>query len=309
MPAQAKLSVVMSVYNNSNLLEKTIDSILNQSYVDFELIIINDGSTDNAQQILQKVAAIDRRVRLFEQSNKGLTNALIFGCKQATAGFIARHDVGDVSSPDRFAKQLDYLQTHNDCAVVFTEYRCVDESGNIIYNFQPRENVFQSSVNINKHDIYAPSHHGCAMFKKDCYLKAGAYREQFHFTQDLDLWVRMSEHGKIHLVEELLYDALIAADTISGKYHPLQKQYHDIIIESARLRRQGKSDDSALARAQRITPTTSALRLNNSASSTLYFMASCLMDENPALASEYLKRALRKNPAHLKAWYKLLFKT
>ena len=308
MPENYTLSVVMSVYNNSDHLEKTIDSILNQTHADFELIIINDGSTDNSQQILQTVAEKDSRIRLFQQPNNGLTNALIFGCEQATAKYIARHDVGDRSSADRFTKQLRYLESNRDCAVVFSQFRSVDKLDNIIHTYSPTENAFRSSIEIGDHDICAPSHHGCAMFRKACYSMAGGYRRQFYFTQDLDLWVRMSEYGKIHLIEEFLYDTLIATDTISGKFQPLQKQYHDIIIESAHRRREGKSDAGALARAEKIRPTTSVLRLNSNASNTLYFMASCLINTNPSLAKAYLKQALRKNPAHLKAWYKLLFK-
>ena len=299
----------MSVYNSSDQLEKSIGSILNQSFDDFELIIINDGSTDNSQQLLQTFAASDNRVKLYQQSNKGLTNALIFGCNQASADYIARHDVGDHSATDRFEKQFDYLRSNPQCAAVFSQFQSIDELGNVIYRFSPTAQAIQSSLDIASNDISTPSHHGSAMFSKAYYLKVGGYRQAFYFTQDLDLWVRMSEHGKIHLIEEILYDTLIATNTISGKYHPLQKQYHEIIIESAKLRRSGKSDAAVLIKAQQIKPTTSTVQLSNNAASTLYFMASCLINENPLLAKQYLKQALAKNPVHLKAWYKLLFKT
>ena len=299
----------MSVYNSSNQLEESIDSILQQSHDDFELIIINDGSTDNSQQILQSIAATDKRIKLFQQSNKGLTASLIFGCNQASADYIARHDVGDRSATDRFKKQWHYLNAHRDCAAVFTQFQSIDDQGTVIFKFCPTVKTVESSINIDNEDISTPSHHGSVMFSKKHYQNSGGYRQQFHFTQDLDLWIRMSEHGTIHLIEEILYDALIGTDTISGKYHPLQKQYHDIIIESAKLRRSGQSESNALSKASRIKPTTSTLQLNNNASGTLYFMASCLVSENPAMAKRYLKQAIRKNPMHLKAWYKLIFKT
>ena len=309
MPEHPKLSVVMSIYNNSDQLEDTIDSISKQTFSDFELIIINDGSTDDSQQILEKIAARDCRIKLFRQSNQGLTKALIFGCKQATAAYIARHDAGDHSLANRFEKQFAYLYSHADCAAVFSHFNTVDELGHTICKHCPETNAIQSSINIDNNDISAPSHHGSAMFSKAYYLKAGGYRQEFHFTQDLDLWIRMSEHGRIHLLEEHLYDALIATSTISGRYHPLQKQYHDIIIESAKQRRNGQSDARTLAKAQTIRPTRSPLKLQKNESDTLYFMASCLLDENPSLAKYYLQQALKKNPAHLKAWYKLLLKT
>ena len=309
MPAHHNLSVVMSVYNHSDQLEKSIESILNQSHADFELIIINDGSTDNTQQVLQGFAANDSRINIIQQANMGLTRALITGCNQSKASYIARHDVGDYSTPDRFEKQLDYLKTHNDCAVVFSHFRGVDQSGNVVYRFTPSAQSVQSSIDIDNNDISTPSHHGCAMFNKASYVKAGGYRPEFYLTQDLDLWIRLSEHGHIHVIEDSLYDALIATDTLSGKYSGLQKQYHDIIIESAQLRRKGLSDAAALTKADAIRPTANTLQLKQNASNTLYFMASCLLETDPALAKTYLKQALKKNPAHLKAWYKLVFKT
>ena len=299
----------MGVYNCADRLDDTINSILKQTHHDFELIIINDGSTDNSRQILESFAAGDRRIRLFHQPNKGLTRSLIFGCNQAGGQFIARHDAGDRSTPQRFEKQIAYLQSHDDCAAVFSHFNTVDEPGHIICRHRPNMDTIPSRLNINNQNIAAPSHHGSVMFSKAFYLKAGGYRQEFHFTQDLDLWIRMSEHGRIHLIEEHLYDALIGTDTISGRYHSLQKKYHDIIIESARQRRQGNSDDTALARARTIKPTNSIMQLNKNESGTLYFMASCLMAENPRLARHYLKKALKKNPAHLKAWCKLLLKT
>jgi len=105
----ALLSVVMGVYNGENNLFKTIDSILNQTYTDFEFIIINDGSTDKTSEILKEYAARDNRIRVIEQENTGLTKALIRGCKEAQGKYIARQDAGDISLPTRFEKQLKLL--------------------------------------------------------------------------------------------------------------------------------------------------------------------------------------------------------
>ena len=171
MPAECNLSVVMSVYNNSGQLKKTIDSILKQTYADFEVIIINDGSTDDSQQILQTIAAGDRRIRLFQQPNKGLTNALVFGCEQAASGYIARHDVGDCSSPDRFAKQFAYLQSNRDCAVVFSQFRSVDEAGHVIYTYRPTASDFQSSIDITR------QYYLCSLTSWQCHVQQGTLFE------------------------------------------------------------------------------------------------------------------------------------
>ena len=90
------VSVIMSVYNGANHLVKSVESILVQEGVDFEFIIVNDGSTDESGEILEAFARRDNRIRVIEQENTGLTKALIRGCKEARGKYIARQDVDDV---------------------------------------------------------------------------------------------------------------------------------------------------------------------------------------------------------------------
>ncbi len=104
------VSVVMSAYNGSRDLAKSVDSILCQEGVNFEFIIVNDGSTDESPRLLEQYAAKDARVRVIHQENRGLTKALIRGCAEARGEFIARQDVGDLSLPGRLANELKLIQ-------------------------------------------------------------------------------------------------------------------------------------------------------------------------------------------------------
>src|SRR6266496_3005617 len=110
------VSVVMSVYNGADHLRETIDSILAQEGVAFELIVVNDGSTDQSAKILEEYASRDKRVRVFQQENQGLTRSLIRGCSEARGKYIARQDAGDVSLTDRLVKQMNCLVASVDAA-------------------------------------------------------------------------------------------------------------------------------------------------------------------------------------------------
>ena len=303
------LSVVMSVYNDADQLEKTILSILNQSFVDFEFIIINDGSTDQSQRLLEKFAEQDQRIKVITQPNQGLTRALISGCEQAQGKYIGRQDVGDFSYPTRFERQINFLETNPDHIAVFTQYQVIDQNNAVISQHTPSPSCIKSSVDYTDGEIAAPSHHGCVIFNKDAYLQVSGYRKEFYFAQDLDLWLRMTEIGKIEVIDAILYQAYLSSDSISGQHHRLQKKFHDIIVESARIRANKGAENVILNKALSIKPTTNSLILNADKSSTLYFMASCLLSTQPQLAKKYLKSAIKKNPLNLKAWYKLIFKT
>ena len=104
------VSVVMGVYNAERTLKAAVESILSQSFSDFELIVVNDGSTDKTQEILADFARRDARVRVVTQTNQGLTRSLILGCELASGRYIARQDADDVSMPDRFMQLVQLIQ-------------------------------------------------------------------------------------------------------------------------------------------------------------------------------------------------------
>ena len=119
-----KVSIVMGVYNDEVNLEKTINSILSQTYTDWELLVVNDGSTDNTPFLLNKLARNDERVKIIQQSNMGLTKALIRGCEEAIGEFIARQDSGDISFPTRLEEQVKVLEQDPSVSLVssFTKF-------------------------------------------------------------------------------------------------------------------------------------------------------------------------------------------
>ena len=127
-----KVSVIMGVYNckDKKMLKKSIDSIINQTYSNWEYIICNDGSTDNTLEELNKIVQVDSRIKVISyDKNKGLNYALNMCLKEAKGTYIARQDDDDISLKERFKKQVDFLDKHSEYAIVGTLADVFDDSG------------------------------------------------------------------------------------------------------------------------------------------------------------------------------------
>lgn len=300
------VSVVMSVYNGADHLRETLDSILSQEGVAFELIVVNDGSTDQSAKLLEEYARRDERVRVFQQENQGLTMSLIKGCSEARGKYIARHDAGDVSLTGRLAKQM-HCVASTDAALVSCSTRFVGPKGEHLYDVSPEPAAAMTRLlSLDLNEIRGPSHHGSTLFSKELYDRVGGYRPSFYFAQDLDLWIRLAENGTHTIVPEILYQSLVDVVSLSGLYRKEQIQTAKMILDCARCRRSGLSESPALQRAGRISPP--AKRYNNrlSRARALYFIGVCLKERKNPMAPDYFKRALRVYPLHLKSAARLL---
>jgi glycosyltransferase involved in cell wall biosynthesis len=202
---KVEISVVMSVYNGEKYLKESIESILNQTYENFEFLIIDDGSTDNSKEILKSYESQDRRIKLFfREENRGLTKNLNFLINNSRGKYIARMDADDVSFKDRFEKQINFFSHNLEIDILGTFAIDIDEYGNIIRT---------RTVPINDKEIkkmilkLSPLIHPTVMFKKNALEKISFYNEKFLTSQDLDMWYRAMAIGlKFHNIDEpLLY--------------------------------------------------------------------------------------------------------
>lgn len=291
-----KLSVVMAVFNGASALGVTLDSILGQTERDFELIVVDDGSTDATPSILAECAARDARIRVITQVNAGLTRALIRGCAEARADVIARHDCGDRSHPERFARQLSLLA--QGAAVVSCATRFVDPDGDLLYIARADgEEVRHSLLFDDAKRIHALPHHGSAMFRRDAYTKAGGYRAEFRVAQDLDLWIRIArDEGTFAIANDILYDATIDPRSISGTARAAQVRLTEIAVALRDGR--GSLADAALVTPPPITPRGEA--------AALYFIGKCLLQQHNRKGRRYLREAIKRDPWHWRAWLSLL---
>src|SRR6185436_4545819 len=154
-------------------LRETLDSILAQEGADFELIAVDDGSTDGSGEILDEYAARDSRVRVLHQENRGLTQALIAGCAAANGTFIARHDAGDRSASDRLRKQRALFDREPRLVLAACTTEITGPRGEHLYFSRPDAVASQPIAIIDASKphgrVAGPVHHGSAMFRRDAY--------------------------------------------------------------------------------------------------------------------------------------------
>ena len=198
-----QVSVIMSVYNGERYLSEAIESILQQSFVDWELVIINDCSTDGSLAIIQKYLLRDQRVKLINnEQNLGLTKSLNIGIKDSTGKYIARLDADDSCSPDRLQKQYDFMEAHPEVAICGSCGNYLDESGEIIgKKILPTEyREIKKKLLFNNQFI-----HSSLFICRAVIDKEGGYDESFRTSQDYEFILRIaSKYPVANLPEQLV---------------------------------------------------------------------------------------------------------
>jgi len=206
----------MSVYNGGQGLDKTVRSIRAQTFQDFEVVAIDDASTDGSGQYLDQLAAEDGRFRVIHfAKNSGLTAALIRGCQEARGQFIARIDSDDVMAPDRLERQVEFLRGHEDVGIVGSSLA-------VRYDVDGRtfERTFtvaaQTDPEIRRYMRFRnPFGHVTVMFRKKVYDDAGGYDPDYRYSQDFELWPRMLRLTKGHNLPEPLTETTYVDGSIS----------------------------------------------------------------------------------------------
>ena len=187
------ISVILPVYNAEAYVREAVESILAQTFTDFELIAINDGSTDDSGAILRKLAARDTHIVLVERSNDGLVSALNKGLEIARADLIARMDADDVAMPERFALQHARMSQEPELVVLGSFIRVMDKTGDIIHLSEYPLTPKATARCLERGGC--PVANPAVMMRRDAVLKAGGYRKAFSHAEDYDLWLRMSDLG------------------------------------------------------------------------------------------------------------------
>jgi len=198
-------SVIMAVYNAERYLEEAIDSVLSQSFTDFELLLLNDGSTDNSLDILQGYTEKNARCKLYSFQNMGRAKVRNEGIKHAKGEILFIMDADDVCLPNRFQVQIDFLKENPDCVVVGSKVLLIDPEGSPLCELI---DLFHSSEIDGAH--MASKGEGSRLFHpsaaiiKEAFWKVGGYRAEYPYAQDMDLFLRMAEIGKLANIPEVL---------------------------------------------------------------------------------------------------------
>ena len=208
------LSVVMPVWNGERHLAEAVESILRQSFFDFEFIVLDDGSTDSTPKILREFSRRDTRIRVIALNHEGIVHALNRGIAEARASWIARMDCDDIAHPARFEKQMQALSAYRDAILCHTGVRLVGDPALMSRQQRlPRTTAFLAV----RLCFGSPIIHPGVVYSKTAVLKAGGYRPEERHAEDYSLWGRMLALGRFVGLPESLLDLRVHAGSISKK--------------------------------------------------------------------------------------------
>lgn len=226
------VSVILSTYNDEKYIRESIESVLVQTYRNFEFIIWNDGSTDSTEDIVKSFR--DDRIRYFYHENTGLGIALALACKEARGKYIARIDGDDICLPNRLEKEVNYLESHPDMVLVSSSVIYIDENGDTLGRSFP----WTWSRNL-RHNINIV--HPAAMFRNDIYKKTCGYLNA-RSSQDRILWPKFLKHGELYNIKEPLIRYRLLSSSLSHSNDPSSP--YSAMLEI--IRRKMASDDIVL---------------------------------------------------------------
>jgi len=207
----------MSAYNSSDSIERAISSILDQTFSDFELIILDDGSTDNTVEVIHSFS--DKRIKLFQLEHAGLPTALNYGISQANGEIIVRHDSDDWSSSDRFARQVKCLEDDSELDLVASWHNVVDSDGT---HFGLKQTATDDAALKKMLVRRSPFCHGAVAVRKSALERVGGYDVAMLYSQDYDLWLRMATEGmKFACIPKPLYNYSITPESIAKGWYKM----------------------------------------------------------------------------------------
>jgi len=210
-----KISVLMPVFNGEKYLAEAIESILRQTYRNFDFVIVDDCSTDQTAQILRKYAQQDERVKIFTTpKNLYISGALNFGLERAETDIVARMDADDIALPMRLEKQLAVLNSDRSLAIVGSDIELIDEMGGTLgIRKYPRTDEALKKTMFR----YSPFAHPAVMYHKSMIQEFGAYLPVRTPSEDLNLWFRVGTKYKFATVPEVLLRYRYFADSSSNR--------------------------------------------------------------------------------------------
>lgn len=213
------ITVLMSVHNNEKTVGRAINSILNQSFGNFEFLIINDASTDNTSEVIKSYN--DDRINIVNnKKNLGLTRSLNKGLRKARGKYLARIDADDISLTSRLKKQVNFMVKNPEFTLLGTSFNIINNKNQIVkevkFNTTP-EKLYYDLIFQN---MFA---HSSVIFKLDEALKVGGYNETYKYSQDYDLWHKLANIGKAWVLSDILTLWHDDPDNISGRKAKEQK--------------------------------------------------------------------------------------
>jgi GT2 family glycosyltransferase len=241
-----KVSVVIPVHNGEKYLAQAIESVLSQTFRDFELLIVDDGSSDGTAAIIRGYAGRDPRIRCLSQENRGVASAGNRGLQEARAEWVARLDADDVFLPEKLERQAAFIRGNPDAKIVGTLAGFIDHAGRSLGlvgtegPFTPAE--FHRLVRERRPIYFVNS---STLMHRETVLALGGYREPFAPAEDVDLWIRMVESGHLMLkIPEPLLLYRMHGESLTMTQNARQRLLHRWAIACGEARLKGLMEPS-----------------------------------------------------------------
>lgn len=195
-----EVSVIIPVYNAEKFIKKTIESVLNQTYKDYEIIIIDDGSTDNSKKILDE---FKDKVRYFKQANSGVSSARNMAIKEAAGKYIALLDQDDIWYPEKLEKQISFIKENPNVGMVYGDCYYIDDKDKVIYRVFEDQKYYQGKIFENLViDNFVPI--PTVLIKKEVLDKTGLFLENYSYAEEYELFIRIAKDYDIGCINEVL---------------------------------------------------------------------------------------------------------
>ena len=283
------VSVIMPVYNAARFVAETVETVLGQTFPDFEFVIINDGSTDDSLSILQGYAKRDARIKLISRPNTGYVVALNEGLEVAKGRFVARIDADDLSDPRRLELQVERMRREPDLVALGSCASAIDEDGLPLGDYSnPLTHEEIEAAHLRGESSI---HHPAVMMRPEAVRKVGGYRKQFMPCEDFDLWLRLGEVGRLaNLPERLLTKRLFAGSAVATTLDKQERLVRQILDET--WKRRGLPGE----------PTITPRVLFEQADLFRQWGWMALKEGHVRTSRRYAMRALRRQPFRKSSW-------
>ena len=235
----------MPAYNASAFIREAVDSILAQTFGDFELIILNDGSTDDTQAIVESYD--DERIRLVNKVNSGVASTLNEGLKLAKGEFIWRHDADDISLPQKLERQIQFMEEHPEFDLCATQIAFMTERGKVAWDKrQPKTAWFQEQpfreIFFEDFNPYSPVTHATVLLRRDSEVLSSGFRTAFKTAEDVDLWLRALHQSRLVVLADCDYLVRLSGGSATAVHGWKNHFYRELAKEFYLVRQKGEQD-------------------------------------------------------------------
>jgi glycosyltransferase involved in cell wall biosynthesis len=246
MTTSPRISIIMPAYNASDFIHEAVDSILAQTFRDFELIILNDGSTDDTQSIVESYR--DERIRLVNKANSGVASTLNEGLKLAKGEFIWRHDADDISLPQKLERQIQFMEEHPDFDLCATQIAFMTERGKVAWDKrQPKTQWFNGEpyreVFFEDFSPYSPVTHATVLLRRDSGVLSSGFRTAFKTAEDVDLWLRALHQSRLAVLADCDYLVRLSGSSATAVHGWKNHFYRELAKEFYLVRQRGEQDE------------------------------------------------------------------